>query len=110
MQVFLCIHATTVLQPFFRNYPGEAVAGENLLLGFIVPGEISEADTPTIRLTATPCGLISNPPPSSPSHVTLDALPAATLPFILAWHRHQICWLAYPVAWLSCIMAVKRWW
>jgi len=29
----------------------------------MVQGEISEADTPTIRLGATPSGLISDPPP-----------------------------------------------
>ena len=41
-------------------------------------GKITEADTPTIRLGATPSGLISDPPPSSPIF-TPDALPAATL-------------------------------
>ena len=29
-----------------------------------------------------------------------DALPAANIQLILAWDRHQIRWLAYPVAWL----------
>jgi len=42
-------------------------------------GKIAEADTPTIRLGATPSRLISDPPPSSPIF-TPDALPAATLP------------------------------
>jgi len=37
----------------------------NLLLDFMVQGEISEADTPTIQLDTTPSGLINNPPPSS---------------------------------------------
>jgi len=45
----------------------------------MVQGKITEADTPTIRLGATPSVLISDPPPSS-SIFTLDALPAATLP------------------------------
>ena len=45
----------------------------------MVPGEISEADTPTIRLGATPSGLISDPPPSFP-HFYADALPATALP------------------------------
>jgi len=40
-----------------------------------VQGEISEADTLTIRLGATPSGLISDPPPSSPIFMP-DALPA----------------------------------
>jgi len=30
-----------------------------------------------------------------------DALPAATFEFILAWDRHQICWLAYPAVFFS---------
>jgi len=37
------------------------------------------ADTPTIRLGASPSGLISDPPPSSPIFKR-DALPATTLP------------------------------
>jgi len=49
------------------------------LLGFMVQGKITEADARTIRLGATPCGLISHPPPSSP-HFMLDALPATTFP------------------------------
>ena len=32
----------------------------------MVQGKITEADTPTIRLSTTPSGLISDPPPSSP--------------------------------------------
>jgi len=28
-----------------------------------------------------------------------DALLAAILPIILAWDRHQICWIAYLEAW-----------
>jgi len=27
--------------------------------------------------------------------------------FILAWDRHQICWLAYPVAWLTTQVAIS---
>jgi len=41
--------------------------------------KILKADTPTIRLHATPSGLISDPTPSSPIF-TPDALAAATLP------------------------------
>jgi len=44
----------------------------------MVQGKITEADTPTIRLGATPPGLISDPPPSS-IFFTPDALPEATL-------------------------------
>jgi len=47
--------------------------------GLYGAGKITEADTLTIRLDATPSGLISDPPPSS-RIFTVDALPAATLP------------------------------
>jgi len=46
----------------------------------MVQREITEADTLTIRLGATPSGLISDLPPSSPPIFTPDALPAATFP------------------------------
>jgi len=45
----------------------------------MVQGKITEADTLTIHLGATPSGLISDPPPSSPIFMP-DALPAAALP------------------------------
>jgi len=48
----------------------------------MVQGKITEADTPTIWLGATPSGLISDPPPSSPIF-TPDAFPAAGLPLYL---------------------------
>jgi len=52
---------------------------KNLLLDFMVQRKITEADTLTIQLGATPSRLISDPPLSSPIF-TPDALPAATLP------------------------------
>jgi len=57
-------HNTTVLRPF-SGIPDWAGAIRNLLLDFMVQGEISAADTPTVQLGATPSGLISDPPPSS---------------------------------------------
>jgi len=39
----------------------------------------TEADTPTIRLGATPSGLISDPPPSPSPIFMPDALPDTTL-------------------------------
>jgi len=45
----------------------------------MVQWEISNANTLTIRLGATPSGIISNSPPSSPTF-TPDALPVTTLP------------------------------
>ena len=87
----------TILRPFFRDHPGQPVSEENFFWTFMMQGLITEADTSTIWLGATPAGLISSPPPSSPIF-TPDALPAATLP-LYSWDRHQICWLAYPVEW-----------
>jgi len=46
----------------FPGLPWWASARRNLLLDFMVQVEISEADTPTIRLGATRSRLISTPP------------------------------------------------
>jgi len=45
----------------------------------MVQGKITEVDTPTVQLVATPSELVSDPPPSSPIFMP-DALPATTLP------------------------------
>ena len=52
---------------------------EIILLDFMVQGKMAEADTPTIRMGATPSRLNSTHL-HHPSIVTPDALPAATLP------------------------------
>ena len=49
---------TTVLRPFFRDHPGEPVPEENFWTLWC-KGRLTEADTPTIRLGATPSGLSS---------------------------------------------------
>ena len=49
---------TTVLRPFFWDHPGELVLEENFWT-LSCKGRLTEADTPTIRLGATPSGLIS---------------------------------------------------
>jgi len=51
-------HTTTVLQPFFRDHPGEPVPEENFWTLWC-KGRLTEADTSTIRLGATPSGLTS---------------------------------------------------
>ena len=43
----------------FRDYPGEPVPEEIFFCTFMVQGKITKADTPTIRLGATPSGLSS---------------------------------------------------
>jgi len=49
---------TIVSRPFFRDHPGEPVPEENFWTSWC-KGRLKEADTPTIRLGATPSGLTS---------------------------------------------------
>jgi len=60
MPLFNCNrhHTTTVLRLFFRDHPGEPVPEENFWTLWC-KGRLTEADTPTIRLGATPSGLNS---------------------------------------------------
>jgi len=51
-------HTTTVLRPFFRDHLGEPVPEETFWTLWC-KGRLTEADTPTIRLGATPSGLTS---------------------------------------------------
>ena len=51
-------NTTTILRPFFRDHPGEPVPEENFWTLWC-KGRLTEADTPTIRLGATPSGLTS---------------------------------------------------
>ena len=71
-------HTHIRFMAFFLGQLGSAGTRRNLL-DFMVQRKISQADTPTIRLGATPSGLISDPPPSSPIFM-LDNLRDATLP------------------------------
>jgi len=51
-------HTTTVLWPFFRDNPGEPVPEENFWTLWC-KGRLTESDTPTTWLGATPSGLAS---------------------------------------------------
>jgi len=51
-------HTTTVLRPFFQDHPGEPVPEENFWTLWC-RGRLTEADTLTIWLSATPSGLTS---------------------------------------------------
>ena len=51
-------HTTTILWPFFRNHPGEPVPEKNFWTLWC-KGRLTDADTLTIRLGATPSGLTS---------------------------------------------------
>jgi len=48
----------TILRPFFRDHPGKPVPGEKFWTLWC-KGRLTEGDTPTIRLGATPSGLTS---------------------------------------------------
>ena len=52
-------HTTTVVRPFFRDHRSEPVPEENFWT-FWCKGRLTEADTQTIRLGATPSGLSSS--------------------------------------------------
>ena len=52
-------HITTVSRPFFRDPPGEPVPEENFWTLWR-KGRLTEADTPTVRMGATPSGLSSD--------------------------------------------------
>jgi len=71
---------TTILQPFFWDHPGEPVP-EDYFWTLWCKGRLTEADTLTIRLGATPSRLTS-PPPPSPHFFT------GQMPFLL--HNQQV--------------------
>jgi len=58
LQVSSHTTTTTVLRPFVRDHPGEPVPEENFWTLWC-KGRLTEADTETIRLGATPSGLSS---------------------------------------------------
>ena len=70
---------TTTPQPFYGpfsgDHPGEPVPEENFWTLWY-KGRLTEADTPTIRLGATPSGLTSAHLHHSPFFYRPDALPA----------------------------------
>jgi len=67
---------TTVLRPFFRDHTGEPVPEENFWTLWC-KGRLTEADTVTIRLGATPFGLTSAHLHHPSNFCRPDALPAA---------------------------------
>ena len=70
-------HTTTsVLRPFFRDHLGEPVPEENFWTLWC-KGRLTDADTLTIRLGATPAGLTSAHLHHPPIFYRPDALPAA---------------------------------
>jgi len=64
----------------------------------MVQGEISQADTATIRLVATPSALISDPPPSSPHFYA--GCPSCHNPSNLSWLGKGTKYAGLPTLWL----------
>jgi len=93
-------HTTTILQPFVWDYSQVSWYQKKChLLGFMVQEKITKADALTIW--QMPHHLDHRCPTSIiPTIFMPDTLPVATLhsQFILARDRHQVCWVAYPVA------------
>jgi len=92
---------TTVLLPFFRDYPAEPVTEKSSSGLYGARGDIRG------RHTDNPAGCHSiwtSQWPTSLIPQFLRWMPFLSQPcqFILAWDRHQVCWIAYPVAWLNC--------
>jgi len=76
----ISLHKQTHTQPFYGPYFVTTwVSRCDIFLDFMVQWKITEADTPTIQLGASPSALISDSPPSSPILMP-DALTATTLP------------------------------
>jgi len=69
-------HITTVLRPLFRDHAGEPVPEENFWTLWC-KGRLTEADTPTIQLGATPLGLSSAHLHHPDIFYRPDALPVA---------------------------------
>jgi len=67
---------TTVLRPFFQDHPGQPVPEENFWTLWC-KGRLTEADTPTIWLGATPSGLNSAHLHHPLIFYRADAVPAA---------------------------------
>ena len=67
---------TTVLRPFFQDHPGEPVPEENFWTLWC-NGRLTDTDTLTIRLSATPSGLTSAHLHHPHIFYRPDALPAA---------------------------------
>ena len=80
---------TSVLRPFFRDHPGETVLEENFWTLWC-KGRLTEADTPTIRLGATPAGLISAHLHHSPIFYRPNVLPAAQPTVSKHWRQLRI--------------------
>jgi len=83
-------YTTTVLRPFFRDHPDEPVPEENFWTLWC-KGRLTEADTETIQLGATPSGLTSAHVYHPPVFYRPDALPAAQPTVSKHWRHVTNC-------------------
>jgi len=110
-----CMCTNTHTQPFYGPFPRTTWVSrcqKKFCLGFMVQGKITEADTLTMR---NRCHSIqTNQRPTSIIPLFVRRIPFLPQPshFILAWDRHQICWLAYPVEWFvcACVCICTKYW
>jgi len=85
----------------FLGLPSWAGARRRNLLNFMVQGEITEANTLTIRLGAIPCGLISDPAPSFP-HFCAGCPSCRNRPN-LSWLGTGTKYAGLHTQWLGCL-------
>jgi len=114
-------HTTTILQPFFRDHPGEPVP-EDCFWSLWCKARLTEADTSTIRLGATPSGLtnahLHHPPfftgwmPFLRPTNSIEALKADHYIFIL-WFLFSSCFFPLLISavgdWMSAILPHILW-
>ena len=103
IHVVLTTHTQPFYDHFFRDYPGQPKKSS----GLYGAREYNRG-----RHTNNPAGRHSvriNQPPTSLIPPFLRRMPFLPQPsqFILAWDKHQICWLAYPVAWFHVLLTTS---
>ena len=103
-----CIHhhCHNRFMALFPGPPGWVGARRKLFLDFMVLGRITRCRHTNNPRGATPCGPISNPPPSIPCIFTLDAFLLQPSQFTLAWDRHRSTLDCIP-RWLACTVRVS---
>jgi len=87
---------TSVLWPFLRDHLGEPVPEESFWTLWC-KGRLTEADTPTIRLGATPSDYAVPTSTISPFFYRLDALPTAQPTVSKHWRHMHIFQLLPPL-------------
>ena len=96
MQLLLPHHTTTVLRPFFWDHPRKPVPEENFWTLWC-KGRLTEAETQTIRMGATPSGLRSAHLYHPPIFYRPHALPAAQPTVSKHWRQMQL------------LLAINKW-